>query len=100
MEFIVDDETGEFYFLEVNTRLQVGRAQRCAAAALACCPACCPACRGPAGLCVTAAAPNRESWPPSLARQVEHGITEMITGVDLVAWQFQLQVRRKGPFTA
>lgn len=26
--------------------------------------------------------------------QVEHGITEMITGVDLVAWQFELQVER------
>lgn len=44
VEFIVDDETEGYFFLEVNTRLQV-----------------------------------------------EHGITEMITGVDLVAWQFELQ---------
>ncbi|KAL4418864.1 hypothetical protein ABPG77_002620, partial [Micractinium sp. CCAP 211/92] len=44
VEFIVDDDTGEFFFLEVNTRLQV-----------------------------------------------EHGITEMVSGVDLVAWMFELQ---------
>jgi urea carboxylase len=43
VEFIVDDATGAFYFLEVNTRLQV-----------------------------------------------EHGITEMVAGVDLVAMQFEL----------
>jgi urea carboxylase len=43
VEFILDDATGEFYFLEVNTRLQV-----------------------------------------------EHGITEMVSGVDLVAWMLQL----------
>jgi urea carboxylase len=44
VEFIVDDDTGLFYFLEVNTRLQV-----------------------------------------------EHGITELVSRVDLVTWQLQLQ---------
>ena len=28
--------------------------------------------------------------------QVEHGITEYVTGLDVVAWQLQLQVRRAG----
>ncbi|MEM9015762.1 MAG: urea carboxylase, partial [Verrucomicrobiota bacterium] len=42
-EFLVDAETNKFYFLEVNTRLQV-----------------------------------------------EHGITEMVTGVDLVEWMVKL----------
>ena len=32
VEYIVDDDTGEFYFLEVNTRLQVRcNAMRCGA---------------------------------------------------------------------
>ncbi|MFQ3271254.1 MAG: urea carboxylase, partial [Lentimonas sp.] len=43
VEYIYDNDTGEYYFLEVNTRLQV-----------------------------------------------EHGVTELVTGVDLVAWMVQL----------
>ena len=29
--------------------------------------------------------------------QVEHGITEYVTGLDIVAWQLQLQVRHTAP---
>lgn len=43
VEYIYDNDTGEYYFLEVNTRLQV-----------------------------------------------EHGVSELVTGVDLVAWMVQL----------
>lgn len=54
--------------------------------------------QGPAvGPCAAAVAKVKHFPQPRLRlapHQVEHGITEMITGVDLVAWQFELQVDR------
>lgn len=72
VEFIVDTLSGEFYFMEMNTRLQVIRSLRAISSLYT----------------MSISSKCRKIYHPFL--QVEHPVTEMIVGQDLVEWQIRV----------
>ena len=95
VEFIVDCDSGDYYFMEMNTRLQVGGA--------GCVPlvgvggggsAAPPRCKTLPPPHPTPPAPH--PTPPA-PPQVEHPITEAITGQDLVEWQLRVAAGERLP---
>lgn len=72
VEFIVDTLSGEFYFMEMNTRLQVIGSLQAISSLYS---------MSFSSKCVL-------KYSPFL--QVEHPVTEMIVGQDLVEWQIRV----------
>lgn len=101
VEFMLDVDTGAFYFLEMNTRLQVsaraGLARKAAAGG-----------RGSHGqhvirVCVLAwlclAGARRYAHMQAPPMQVEHPVTEAVTGLDLVELQLRVAAGEALPLT-